>query len=205
MTLANFLTYAIALAIAAAIPGPGIIALVARALGSGFKPTLPMVVGLALGDVIYLGAAVLGLSFIASAFGTIFMVLKYVGAIYLVYMAWGFWTQGITTETIAAKRAESPWRSFTAGFLVTLSNPKVMVFYLALLPTFFDLRTVTVVDFFLLIALTFAVLCCVLLPYIGLAGRARAMLQTPRALRVMNRFAAFCLAGAAAAIASRSS
>ena len=205
MTLANFLTYAIALAIAVAIPGPGIIALVARALGSGFKPTLPMVVGLALGDVIYLGAAVLGLSYIASAFGTIFIVLKYAVAMYLIYMAWVFWTQCITDETIAAKSAESPWQGFTAGFLVTLSNPKVMVFYLALLPTFFDLRTVTVFDFFLLIALTFAVLLCVLLPYIGLAGRARAMLQTPRTLRFMNRFAAFCLAGAAAAIASRTS
>ncbi len=205
MTLANFLTYAIALAIAVAIPGPGIIALVARALGSGFKPTLPMVVGLALGDVIYLGAAVLGLSYIASAFGTIFIVLKYAGAMYLIYMAWGFWTQGITAEAIAAKRAESPWRGFTAGFLVTLSNPKVMIFYLALLPTFFDLRTVTVFDFFLLFALTFAVLLCVLLPYIGLAGRARAMLQAPRTLHFMNRFAACCLAGAAAAIASRSS
>ena len=203
MTLANFITYAIALAIAVAIPGPGIIALVARALGSGFRPTLPMMVGLALGDVVYLAAAVLGLTYIASAFGTIFIVLKYAGAAYLIYMAWGFWRQGITAEKIAAKKAESGWSSFTAGFLVTLSNPKVMIFYLALLPTFFDLRAVTIVDFFLLIALTLAVLLCVLLPYIGLAGRARALLQTPKTLKVMNRFAALCLAGAAAAIATR--
>lgn len=205
MTLANFMTYAIALAIAVAIPGPGIIALVARALGSGFRPTLPMMVGLALGDVVYLAAAVLGLTYIASAFGTIFIVLKYVGAAYLIYMAWGFWRRGITAEKIAARRAESAWNSFAAGFLVTLSNPKVMVFYLALLPTFFDLRTVTIVDFFVLIAVTFAVLLCVLLPYISLAGRARTLLQTPKALKAMNRFAAVCLAGAAAAIATRAS
>ncbi|MEM8540040.1 MAG: LysE family translocator [Pseudomonadota bacterium] len=203
MTFANFLTYAIALAIAVAVPGPGIIALVARALGSGFRPTLPMVLGLALGDVVYLAAAILGLTYIASAFGTIFIVLKYAGAAYLLYMAWGFWQQGITAEKIASKKADSGWNSFTAGFLVTLSNPKVMVFYLALLPTFFDLTVVTVLDFFLLIGLTFIVLLCVLLPYIGLAGRARAMLQTPKTLKVMNRFAATCLAGAAAAIATR--
>ena len=83
MTLTGFLTYALALGIAAAIPGPGVIALIARALGSGFRPTLPMLFGLALGDVVYLGAAVLGLAYIASTFGTAFMVIKYLGAAYL--------------------------------------------------------------------------------------------------------------------------
>jgi hypothetical protein len=65
MTFAGFAAYCIALAIAAAIPGPGIVALVARALGSGFRATLPMALGLALGDLVYLTAAVLGLAFIA--------------------------------------------------------------------------------------------------------------------------------------------
>ena len=78
MTITGFLTYTLALGIAAAIPGPGVIALVAPPqLGSGFRSTVPMLFGLALGDVVYLSAAVLGLAYIASTFGTVFMVIKY--------------------------------------------------------------------------------------------------------------------------------
>ena len=203
MTLTGFLTYTLALGIAAAIPGPGVIALVARALGSGFRSTLPMLFGLALGDVVYLSAAVLGLAYIASSFGTVFMVIKYAGVAYLLWMAVSFWRQGVTAEKVAAQTAGDAFSSFFAGFMVTLGNPKVIVFYLALLPTFLDLSTVTPVDFAVLIVLTFAIIVAVLIPYIGLAGRARHMLQSPRALKVMNRIAASFLAGAAAAIAVR--
>ena len=203
MTITGFLTYTLALGIAAAIPGPGVIALVARALGSGFRSTVPMLFGLALGDVVYLSAAVLGLAYIASSFGTAFMVIKYAGVAYLLWMAVSFWRQGVTTEKVAAQSAGDALSSFLAGFMVTLGNPKVIVFYLALLPTFLDLSTVTPVDFAVLIVLTFAVLVAVMISYIGLAGRARHMLQSPRALKVMNRIAASFLAGAAAAIAVR--
>ena len=201
MELANFVTYAVALAIAAAIPGPGIIALVARALGSGFRPTLPMLFGLAVGDVVYLLAAVLGLAWVASTFGTVFLVLKYAGAAYLVWMAWTFWHAGVTAEDIESRKAQGPFASAMAGLLVTLGNPKTIIFYLALLPNLFDLATVTAGDLAILIAVTFAVLFVVMVPYIALAGRARMLMRSPRALKTMNRFAATFLGGAATAIA----
>lgn len=203
MTLANYLTYAIALAIAAAIPGPGVIAIVARALGSGFRPTLPMLFGLALGDVVYLTAAVFGLAYIATSFSAVFVVIRYAGAAYLLWMAWSFWTTGVTAEKIAARKAKAPFASFLAGLTVTLGNPKTIIFYMALLPTLFDLHTVTRFDLGMLALVTLVVLLIVFTPYIVLAGRARLLLQTPRALRLLNRFAATCLAGAATAIAVR--
>jgi threonine/homoserine/homoserine lactone efflux protein len=206
MTLPDFLTYAVALAIAAAIPGPGVIAIVARALGAGLRPTLPMLFGLVLGDVIYLAAAILGLAYVASTFGTLFIVIKYTGAAYLVWMAIGFWRAGVTAETIDAKSdGDEALAGFVAGLLVTLGNPKTMVFYLALLPTLIDMTAVTVADFTILIAVTFLVLVAVMVPYAGLAGRARIFLRTPRALKALNRFAATCLGGAAVAIAARAS
>lgn len=203
MEAVHFITYAVALAIAAVIPGPGVIALVARALGSGVRPTMPMLLGIAAGDVVYLGAAVAGLAWLATQFSAIFVVLKYLGAAYLLYMAWGFWRTGITAEKITAKRAHGPIASFIAGLLVTLGNPKAIIFYLALLPSLFDLALITKVDFAALIALTFLVLLVTMTPYVVLAGRARQLLQTPKALTMMNRFAATCLAGAATAIALR--
>ncbi|GAB4362824.1 MAG: LysE family translocator [Oricola sp.] len=203
MTFTGFVTYALALGIAAAIPGPGVIALVARALGSGFRPTLPMLFGLAAGDVVYLSFAVLGLAYVAASFGTVFTVIKYLGAAYLAWMAISFWRAGVSAEKVAARAAGDALSSFLAGFMVTMGNPKVIVFYLALLPTFLDLSTVTPADFAILIVLTFAILVAVLTPYVGLAGRARHMLQSPRALKALNRVAATFLAGAAAAIATR--
>lgn len=203
MDAANYITYAAALAIAAVIPGPGIIALVARALGSGFRATFPMLIGIVIGDVVYLSAAVLGLAWIAAQFGIVFTILKYAGAAYLLWMAIGFWRSGVSAEDIRARSAAGPMASCLAGLLVTLGNPKAIIFYLALLPNLFDLRAVGLQQFGGLVGLTFLVLVVTLTPYIALAGRARLLMQSPRALKFMNRFAALCLGGAAAVIATR--
>lgn len=203
MTLAGFLTYCIALFIAAAVPGPGIVALVARALGSGFNTTLPMAFGLILGDLVYLSAAVLGLAIIAQSFEIIFLLIKLAGAAYLAFLAYTFWTKGISLRAIEANKIDTPVASFISGLLVTLGNPKVMVFYLAILPSIVELSTIGFGDYLILVGLTFAVLLAVLVPYLALATRARALLQTPIALRRMSRIAATFLGGAALAIALR--
>jgi threonine/homoserine/homoserine lactone efflux protein len=133
MTLTGFLAYSAALAVAVAVPGPGIVAMVARGLGSGFRAALPFTLGIALGDLVYLTAAVLGLAFIAQSFGMVFLTLKYAGAAYLIYLAYKFWTSGAGFDRVEARRAEGPLASFLSGLMVTLGNPKVMVFYLALI------------------------------------------------------------------------
>jgi len=204
MTLAGFITYSGALAIAAAIPGPGVTALVARALGSGFRSSLFMAFGLVLGDLVYLTAVVLGLALVAQTFGTVFLIIKWLGVAYLAWLAWTFWTSGITPETVEARKAKGgATASFLAGLTVTLGNPKTMIFYLALTPTLVDLRTITLADYGILAACTVAVLLVVLAPYLVLAAKARWFLRTPRALKALNRTAAAFMAGAAAAIATR--
>ena len=197
MTIANFITYIIALAIAAAIPGLGIFALVAHALGSGFKATFPMLLGVTLGDVIYLIAAMFGLALIANSFSALLAAVGFAGAGYLLWMAVSFWRSGVTHEKIKAKPATNSIGSFLSGLFITLGNPKTIIFYIALLPTLFDLSTATINDIYLLCALTFLVLIVTLTPYIALAGQARTFLQTPNALKILNRFAAVCLSIAA--------
>lgn len=204
MTLVGFITYGGALALAAAIPGPGVTALVARALGSGFRSSLFMSFGLLLGDVTYLTAVVLGLAFVAQTFGTMFLIIKWLGVAYLAYLAYQFWTAGLMPENVEAKKGKSGFvSSFVAGLTVTLGNPKTMVFYLALVPTLVDLHSLTVADYGLLVACTITVLLVVLVPYLALASQARWLLKTPRALKVLNRTAASFMAGAAMAIAAR--
>ena len=206
MTLAGFLAYSGALAVAAAIPGPGVTALVARALGSGFRSSLAMSFGIILGDLTFLTAVVLGLAFVAQTFGTVFLIIKWLGAAYLVWLAWTFWTSGISPETIEARQGKGRGglvASFLSGLMLTLGNPKPMIFYLALTPTLVDLHAITLADYGILVGLTVLVLLIVLVPYLALAANARWFLRTPRALKALNRTAAGFMAGAAAAIAMR--
>ena len=204
MTLAGFIAYSGALALAAAIPGPGVTALVARALGTGFRSALFMSLGLVLGDLTYLTAVVLGLAIVAQTFGMVFLVIKWAGVAYLAYLAWTFWTSGITAENIEARKAKGGFfASFLAGLTVTLGNPKTMIFYLAITPTIVDLKAITLADYGILALLTIIVLLVVLVPYLALAAKARWFLKTPRALKALNRTAATFMAGAAAAIAAR--
>jgi threonine/homoserine/homoserine lactone efflux protein len=204
MTLTGFVTYAAALAIAAAIPGPGIVALIARALGTNFRSAFFMALGLIVGDLTYLTAVMLGLAILAQTFATAFLVIKWVGVAYLAWMGWTFWRSGITTSNVnAEKTRDGALTSMLAGLLVTLGNPKVMVFYLAITPTIIDIATVSLADYGVLIVITALVLLVVLVPYLALAANARWLLATPRALKALNRTAATVMFGAAAAIAFR--
>ena len=203
MTLAALFAYCGALFIAAAIPGPGITAIVARALGSGFRETFFMGLGLVLGDTIYLTAVILGLAFVAQTFTEVFIVIKIAGALYLGYIAWKLWTAGLLAADIAAKKSNSAGMSFLSGLLVTLGNPKTMLFYVALVPTLIDIGSIGLREYATLVTATFIVLLIVLVPYMLLASRARTFLKKPRALQILNRVAASILATTAAFIAVR--
>jgi threonine/homoserine/homoserine lactone efflux protein len=203
MTLATIIAYCGALFIAAAIPGPGMTAIVARALGSGFRPTFFMGLGLILGDIVYLTAVILGLAIVAKTFTTVFLVIKFIGAAYLVYIAYKLWTAGLLSQTVTADTENRAGRSFLSGLLVTLGNPKTMLFYIALAPSLLPLGAIGLFDYLLLIGLTFTVLMAVLIPYILLAAQARHLLKRPSALKLLNRGAAGILAGTAAYIAAR--
>ena len=144
MDLTSLIVFAGALFVAAASPGPGIAAIVARVLGRGMNGAVAFTAGVALGDVVWLTFAVLGLAVVAQTFQGVFLVIKYAGAAYLLYLAWKLWTAPVEARDVAADTSDvKPVRLFLAGLAVTLGNPKVMVFYLALLPNIIDLQAVT--------------------------------------------------------------
>ena len=92
MTLPTLLAFALAFFVAAASPGPGMAAVVARGLGGGFRGAFPMVLGLVLGDLVFLTTAAFGLAAVARTFGALFTLVKYAGAAYLLFLAWKLWT-----------------------------------------------------------------------------------------------------------------
>ncbi len=204
MEPAGLILFSSALFIAAASPGPGIAAIVARVLGRGTQGAVAFSIGVALGDVVWLTFAILGLATLAQAFHEIFLVIKYLGAAYLLYLAYKLWTAPVVAQEVQAnEKAEHPAKLFLAGLAVTMGNPKVMVFYLALLPTFLDLTRITVLGYAELVVATLSVLGVVFAGYIVLAARARRLFTSPRAIRILNRTTGTVMAGAAAAVAAR--
>ena len=202
--LGSLAIFAGALLVAAASPGPGIAAIVARVLGRGMHGAVAFTAGVALGDVVWLTAAILGLAVVAQTFHGVFLVIKYAGVAYLLYLAWKLWTAPVQAHDAAADRSDiAPVRLFLAGLAVTLGNPKVMVFYLALLPSIIDLTHVTPAGWLALSAVALSVLAIVFGAYVVLAACTRRLFTSPRALRMVNRGTGAVMASAAVAIAAK--
>jgi threonine/homoserine/homoserine lactone efflux protein len=203
MTLASVLVFAAALFVAAGSPGPSIAALVSRVLTKGWRDVLPFLMAMWVGETVWLSFAVAGLSAIAESFQPVFVAIKWIGVAYLLYLAWKMWfarTDGADGQLPESRYAA---RMFFAGLTVTLGNPKIMMFYVALLPSIIDLNGVTLIGWLELVAAMLIVLATVDIVWITLANKARQFLKSPRALKLANRISAGTMAGAAAAIATR--
>ncbi len=142
MTMTSLLMFAGALLVAAGSPGPSVAALVARVLSKGARDVLPFLVALWIGEAIWLSFAVAGLAAIAESFHLLFVAIKWLGVAYLLYLAWKMWMAEPDLPGDSLPQSRSPSKLFFAGLTVTLGNPKVMMFYVALLPSIIDLRSV---------------------------------------------------------------
>lgn len=204
MELSALVVFALALAVAAGSPGPSIAALVARVLVRGWRDVSPFVVAMWVGEAVWLTCAVAGLAALANSFYWAFVIIKYCGVAYLLYLAWRMWFAPVVVgDSPAPVRSGNALRMFFAGLAVTLGNPKIMVFYLALLPTIVDLNGITVLGWAELTLTMLVVLALVDIGYIVLAARARLLLKSVRAMRLANCLSATIMGGAAAAIATR--
>jgi threonine/homoserine/homoserine lactone efflux protein len=203
MDASSLLIFAGALAVAAGSPGPSIAALVARVLSRGFRDVLPFLAAMWVGEAIWLSLAVLGLAMIAETFHLLFTVIKWVGVAYLLFLAWKMWRAPVAESAGELPRESSPVRMFLAGMAVTLGNPKIMIFYLALVPTIIDLGRVSAIAWVELTATMIVVLVGVDLAWVFAAAQARRLLRSARAMRAANRTSATVIAGAAVAIATR--
>ncbi|MGC2857675.1 LysE family translocator [Novispirillum sp. DQ9] len=208
MPIEMLIAFALALGLAAASPGPGIVGLVAHALRRGLVRSLPFILGMVLGDVVFLGLALSGLAVIAASMGGLFLGLKLVGAAWLVVLGIKAWRAPALPITDLAGREEAGTGRralvrFATGTALILGNPKTMLFYLAVLPTVLDLRAVTLAGAAQATGVAVIVNLGVLLSYAALAARARRMFTSARAVRRLNRAAGTAMVGAGIAVATR--
>ncbi|WP_434114056.1 LysE family translocator [Paraburkholderia caffeinilytica] len=203
MTFSSLLVFALALVVTAGSPGPSVAALVARVLTNGLRDVLPFLAAMWIGEALWLSCAVAGLTAIAHTFVFAFLVLKLLGVAYLLILAWKMWFAPVVVQNGPLPSGQSALRMFIAGLMVTLGNPKIMVFYVALLPTLVDLSRVGTAAWIELTLTMFIVLVTVDISWAILAVRARKLLTNQRAVKMANRASATAMAGAAAAIAVR--
>jgi threonine/homoserine/homoserine lactone efflux protein len=201
--LSALLIFAGALVVSAGSPGPSIAALVARVIASGTHGVVPFITAMWIGEAVWLACAIFGLALIAQTFYWAFIIIKYCGLAYLVYLAWKMWHAPVRVEEGDLPDGASSLRLFLTGLAITLGNPKIMVFYLALLPTIVDLTHVTIAGWAELTLTMFIVLAAVDLSYVALARKARQFIRSVRAMRAANRTSALAMGGAAIVMATR--
>ena len=204
MSLISITGLALAMLVLAASPGPGVFATVARALASGFRPALGVIAGIVAGDLIYLLFAIFGLSMVAQAMGELFVFIKIIGGAYLVWLGIRMWISRPADNQTAGKQQDSSgYGNFASGLLITLSNPKVILFYCGFLPTFLDLPTLSLMDIVIVGIVVSTVLSFVLVTYAFLASSARYAFAKPEAVKRLNRAAGFVMIATGVTIATK--
>lgn len=187
ITLSQLGLYALGMAGLWAVPGPVWVALMARALSGGFAAAWPLAIGVAMGDMIWPLTAILGLSWIESAWGDVLSLLRWVAAAVFLVMGVMLIRKPATTPN-ADSRLTRPgvWAGLSVGLAVVIGNPKAILFYMGALPGFFTLGSLTAPDIIAILGVSMAV------PTLGNLGlalfldRARQLLSSPRAIRRLN-------------------
>ncbi len=171
MEIISLAGLAAAMTVLALTPGPGVFATVASAISSGVPKTLGLICGLVTGDICYLLFAIFGLSMIAQSVGEFFIVIKIGAGIYLVYLGFRLIFQP-SSQRGAPHRAPSAGKTYASGLIITLSNPKVILFYCGFLPSVMDLPALTPMGAALAVLTVATVVSVVLCGYALLAAKA---------------------------------
>ena len=183
----ELLLYALGMAGLWAVPGPVWVALIARALSGGFAAAWPLAIGVAIGDLVWPLTAILGLTWIESAYGDFLSILRWVAA--AIFLIMGFL---LIRKPPAALNADSRltrpgmWAGFSVGVAAVIGNPKAILFYMGALPGFFTLERLTAPDIAAIIAISAAIPMAGNLGLAFFLDRARQLLSSPESVHRLN-------------------
>ncbi|AML51042.1 LysE family translocator [Falsihalocynthiibacter arcticus] len=179
--------YAFAIFILFMTPGPVWVAIMARAMSGGFRAAWPLALGVAVGDAFWPLLAVLGVSWLAGEVGGLMIWLRYFAAAFFIFLG-----ASLIRKPSGVLKAESRLTKpgvlagFLAGVAVILGNPKAILFYMGMLPGFFDLTAVTRQDIAAIVLISIIVPFFGNLAFAALIAHARTFLKSPEAIRLLN-------------------
>lgn len=205
MTFETWLAFTAAASILLVIPGPTILLVVSYALGQGWRVALPMAVGVALGDFTAMTLSMLGIGALLLTSGTVFTILKWIGAAYLIYLGIRLFRAGGQLKAEPRTGSASALKMAGHAWLVTALNPKGLTFFIAFLPQFIDRHADFLTQMAIFEATFLALAFANAFGYALAASRARSMVGNERTIRIFNRTGGTLLVGAGiATVAIRS-
>lgn len=142
MTLLDFASLFLIAFVFVITPGPGTLAVFAKSMSQGFMPAFYLSLGMVLGDLMYLSVVLFSLDLFAEVITPLMDYVRILGGLYLVYLGYGAWNAH-KVKLSSKARHKSNTKEFLTGLLISLTNPKVMIFYIAILPAFIDLSQVS--------------------------------------------------------------
>lgn len=200
MTLETWLAFTLASTILVLIPGPTVLLVISYALGQGWRSALPTAIGVALGDFTAMTLSMLGLGAVLQTSALLYLALKWIGALYLIWLGIGLWRAGGALHVTPRHEATQPRKMLVHAWFVTALNPKSLTFFIAFLPQFMDQSG----DFWLQMLIfeaTFLTLAFAnVLFYALTASHARTLFASEQAIRLFNRGGGALLAGAGLAV-----
>lgn len=203
VTALELILFAAAFSVAVASPGPFVAALAARSMAYGFRSGATMAVGAVAGDFLFATLAMLGLAALSLWMDWTLVILKYVGAAWLIWMGISLIRRRVTMpEPGAPPPQDNLWHAFWSAVVLGIGNPKAALFYVAIFPGFFDIGALTVLDGIAILAVIAPVLIGGNLIWAAAAARAGRLLKSARAVRRMNVASGGILGGAGLAIAA---
>ncbi|KQL48284.1 hypothetical protein AN963_00190 [Brevibacillus choshinensis] len=202
--MSEYMVFALAFAASAASPGPEIAGLLSRALSGGVFASFTLALGIILGKLLMLTAAVLGLTALVEVLGPMFIVLKFCGVVYLVWLGIKKWKNA--GRMLAVNEKPKPVNAIVdigLGLTMTLSNPIAILFYIALLPGVINISGLTLNSYALLCTIIICVMTCIVVGYGIMAEVVRKLFSSANSKALMDRLAGAMMIGAGILIAIR--
>ena len=195
MNINNTISLLMAMVILAMTPDTSVIVVIGRSLSGGWKSGITVILGLLCGDLIFILIAVYGLSTIAQNINDVFVIIKYLAAIYLFYLGiQNFIHSNNKVEIKPVEENNLSWQgNFTIGLLITISDPKAILFYVSFLPAFVDLASISWSDIFIIFGCACVALGGVKLTYAYLAQKMVKLLRSSQLSTLTNYLASIIL------------
>ncbi len=197
MSIEIWLAFVLAAMLVLVIPGPTIILVMSQALVHGRRSVIPLVLGVALGDLTAMGLSLLGLGAIMASSAALFTVLKWLGAIYLLYLGISLFLRQPDEQHDYGVPPDASRQSFLrSAYIVTALNPKGIAFFVAFMPQFVSSNSEPFSQLAILGA-TFLILAIAnAAAYAIFAGQLRDTMKNTRVRKIFNRCGGSALIGA---------
>lgn len=175
-----------AMVVLASIPSVSVLTVSVRSAASGFIHGAFITLGIVVGDIVFIILAICGLSVLAETMSTLFVLVKYLGGAYLIWLGTALWRSNSNAVEIEGGSESSLLSSFLTGLFITLGDLKAILFYLGFLPAFVDLSTISVIDTSLIIVVAAVTVGGIKLGYAFIADRTSSLFNRSGVKKIIN-------------------